>query len=302
MFAEVTAIFLNVVVPVVSLVCIGYLFGPRLQLDARTLSRVAYYVFVPAFVFHHISGTEIVMSRTGKAIIFIIGVHLLGALSGFLLARFLHCSKKKAAAFALIGAFGNVGNFGIPIIVFRLGESAVATATIYFVVINVVAFVIGVGAASWANGTGSTAVWSVFKTPAIFAVFPALAFPATNTEIPLMISRIIGLLSGAMVPVMLIAMGISLATSDRIRFASDVVTAMALRLILVPVIATALALLMGIDGIERKAGILQAGMPAAVLTWIIAMEHDLLPDFVFSVLFLSTVCSLFSLTAILFFV
>jgi len=45
--------------------------------------------------------------------------------------------------------------------------------------------------------------------------------------------------------------------------------------------------------------ILQAGMPAAVLTWLIATEHDLVPDFVFSVLVFSTLCSLFTLTILL---
>jgi predicted permease len=72
-----------------------------------------------------------------------------------------------------------------------------------------------------------------------------------------------------------------------------------LRLIWVPVLALVLASLFHISGTEQSAAILQAGMPAAVLTWIIATEHDLIPDFVFSVLFLSTICSLLTLTALL---
>lgn len=299
MLSETASIFLNVVTPVFGLVSIGYLLGPKLHLETRTLSRVAYYIFVPAFVFHHISGTAITLDRTGKALVYIIMVHLLGAVSGYVLARLIKGSTKKAAAFALIASFGNVGNLGIPLIVFRLGEPAAATATIYFVAINMTAFIIGVGAANWVSGAGLSAVWSIFKTPAIIAVIPAIMFPVSGTEIPLMVSRIIGLLSGAMIPVMLIAMGLSLATSAWIKLDSDVIIATGLRLILVPLIAFSVALFFNISGIERTAGILQAGMPAAVLTWIIAMEHDLLPDFVFSVLVFSTICSLFTLTVLL---
>ena len=47
MLAELLSVFLDVVAPVFAIVAIGYLVGPRLGLDAKTLSRAAYYVFVP---------------------------------------------------------------------------------------------------------------------------------------------------------------------------------------------------------------------------------------------------------------
>ena len=299
MFTNIISIFINVLTPVFGLVAIGYLLGPRLQLETRTLSRIAYYVFVPAFVFHHISGAEIILDHAGKLLVYIIAVHIIGALAGYTLARLLKRSKKKAAAFALIASFGNVGNFGVPIIIFRLGESAAVTATLYFIAINMTAFIIGVGAASWIRGSGMSAISSVFKTPAIIVLIPALFFPVTNIEIPLMLSRIMELLSGAMIPVMLIAMGLSMTGSATIKIDPDVMLITGVRLTLLPFLALALALVFGISGIERDAAILQAGMPAAVLTWLIAVEHDLMPDFVFSVLVMSTICSLLTLTILL---
>ena len=299
MFTTIISIFINVLTPVFGLVAIGYLLGPRLQLETRTLSRIAYYVFVPAFVFHHISGAELILDHAGKLLVYIIAVHIIGALAGYTLARLLKRSKKKAAAFALIASFGNVGNFGVPIIIFHLGESAAVTATLYFIAINITAFIIGVGAASWIRGSGMSAISSVFKTPAIIVLIPALFFPVTNIEIPLMLSRIMELLSGAMIPVMLIAMGLSMTGSATIKIDPDVMLITGVRLTLLPFLALALALVFGISGIERDAAILQAGMPAAVLTWLIAVEHDLMPDFVFSVLVMSTICSLLTLTILL---
>ena len=52
-------VFLNVVSPVFILVIIGYFIGPRLNVEARSLSRTAYYVLVPAFVFNIISEAKI---------------------------------------------------------------------------------------------------------------------------------------------------------------------------------------------------------------------------------------------------
>ncbi len=51
--------FLNVVIPVFILVVIGYFIGLRLNVEACSLSRTAYYVLVPAFVFNIISEAKI---------------------------------------------------------------------------------------------------------------------------------------------------------------------------------------------------------------------------------------------------
>ena len=52
-------VFLNVVSPVFILVVIGCFIGPRLNVEARSLSRTAYYMLVPTFVFNIISEAKI---------------------------------------------------------------------------------------------------------------------------------------------------------------------------------------------------------------------------------------------------
>ena len=58
-FGGLFSVFLNVVTPVFILVVIGYFIGPRLNVEARSLSRTAYYVLVPAFIFNIISEAKI---------------------------------------------------------------------------------------------------------------------------------------------------------------------------------------------------------------------------------------------------
>jgi predicted permease len=169
-------VFLNVVTPVFILVLIGYHIGPRLQVEARSLSRPAYFVFVPAFVFNIISKTQIEAELAFQMVAYIFVVQLAVAFLGFLVAKALRQSKDVTAAFVLIATFGNVGNFGLPLIEFRLGEASRIPATIYFLAIVFISFVICVGVASWARSGGITAVFSVFKTPALLALIPALAF------------------------------------------------------------------------------------------------------------------------------
>jgi len=299
MFVELLFIFLNVVLPVFGIVAIGYVLGPWLRLEAQTLSRAAYYVFVPAFVFKAISTSRVELGSTLMMVLFMTLVHLVFAALGWAVGRLCKRSAEVTAAFVMIAVFGNVGNFGIPLIRFRLGDSALAPATIYFVAILITAFIICVGAAGWVKGGRIGAVGSIFKTPALWATLPAMAISGAGVQLPLVLTRIVGLLAEAMVPVMLLALGLQLAQVRRVHISADVLMATGLRLVAAPAVAALVAIPFGLGHLEYATGILQAGMPAAVLVSIIAIEHDVVPDFVTTAVFFSTLMSLPTLTVLL---
>ena len=295
-------VFLNVVTPVFILVVIGYFVGPRLKIDARSLSRTAYFVFIPAFVFNIISEAKIDSELALQMLSFILVAQIAVALLGFLVGKALRQSREITAAFVLIATFGNVGNFGLPLIVFRLGETARTFATVYFVATVFISFVICVGVASWARSGGVTAVFSVFKTPALIALIPALVFNITDVEVPIFLSRLSGLLGQAMIPVMLITIGVQMGEIPKIKINFNVFAASTVRLIGGPVLALLIVPYFGLEGLERSTGILQAAMPAAVLASIIALEYKLLPEFVTTTVLFSTLYSILTLTVILTFI
>ena len=295
-------VFLNVVTPVFILVVIGYFVGPRLKIEARSLSRTAYFVFIPAFVFNIISEAKIDSGLALQMLSFIFVAQIAVALLGFLVGKALRQSREITAAFVLIATFGNVGNFGLPLIVFRLGETARTYATVYFVATVFISFVICVGVASWARSGGVTAVFSVFKTPALIALIPALVFNITDVEVPIFLSRLSGLLGQAMIPVMLITLGVQMGEIPKIKINFNVFAASTVRLIGGPVLALLIVPYFGLEGLERSTGILQAAMPAAVLASIIALEYKLLPEFVTTTVLFSTLYSILTLTVILTFI
>jgi len=295
-------VFLNVVTPVFILVAIGYFVGPRLKLDARSLSRTAYFVFIPAFIFNIISEAKIDSELALQMLSFILVAQIAVALLGLLIGKALRQSREITAAFVLIATFGNVGNFGLPLIVFRWGETARTFATVYFVATVFISFVICVGVASWARSGGVTAVFSVFKTPALIALIPALVFNITDLEVPIFLSRLSGLLGQAMIPVMLITLGVQMGEIPKIKINFNVFAASTVRLIGGPVLALLIVPYFGLEGLERSTGILQAAMPAAVLASIIALEYKLLPEFVTTTVLFSTLYSVLTLTVILTFI
>ncbi len=296
---ELFFVFFNVILPVFGIILLGAFLGQRLELQARTLTRAAYYIFVPAFIFQAISTAEVPLTSTVRMLTFIIVTHLLAVFIAGGIGRILGRSREMIAAFVMIAAFGNVGNYGLALIQFRLGNVALPSATIYFVAISISAFVICVGAAGWAHGGSRGAVWKVLKAPALWATVPAVMVSAGGLEVPLMLDRMIGLLAAAMIPVMLFALGLQLREQGKVHLTTDVLLGSGIRLILTPALALLIAVPFGLSQIESTAGVLQAAMPVAILVSIIAKENDIVPDYVTSVVVVSTLASIVTLSLLM---
>ncbi|MFC1974937.1 AEC family transporter [Chloroflexota bacterium] len=299
MIGQFLSIFFDVTLPVFALVLVGYFVGPRLGLEARTLSRASYFIFIPAFVFHVISEANVEIAVASRMVIYISVVIIACALLGFVTAKLLGRSREIVAAYVLVAVFANVGNFGLSLIEFKLGRTALVPGTIYFLAVVVIAFVICVIAASWVRDGGFGAAVSVVRTPALIAILPAVFFSATHIEIPLFVSRATNLLGNAMIPTMLVTLGVQLASVGKPQINSDVIIANAVRLLGGPILAALLVIPFGLTGLERSAGILQASMPAGVTISIIAIEYDLVPNFITTTILASTLASLVTLTFVL---
>jgi hypothetical protein len=306
---ELLGIFLNVLFPVFALVAIGYAVGPKLNLEARTLARIAYFIFIPAYVFEVLSNAKIDLGIALRMSGYTVVVHVLCAALGFGVAKLLRRPPQVVAAYTLIAVFGNVGNFGIPIVKFRFPNQpyVAEVSTIYFLAIVTTSFVVGVAAANWNKSGVAKAVVAVLKTPALLAVPPALLANWLNNQmgfsLPLPITRPISLLAAAMIPTMVVALGVQLASAGLPKLSADMVLSTLVRLVGGPLLAAALVWPFGLMGvghaIERSVGIIQAAMPAAVLASIIAFENDLLPDFVIGTVLFSTLLSVLTLTVVL---
>ncbi|MEM7336868.1 MAG: AEC family transporter [Chloroflexota bacterium] len=299
MIQQLLGIFFDVITPVFLLVIIGYLVGPRLGLQPRTLSRAAYFLFVPSFIFNVISTARTEASLAVRMFLYIALVHIGLAILALIVGLVLKRPSRMISAYVLIAVFGNVGNFGLPLLEFRYGPEAVLPATVYFLALVIVAFVIGVFAASWQSGGGWRAMLSVLKTPAILAAVPAILINLSGYTLPLAVTRVTGLLGDAMIPVMLVTLGVTLASNNSLEINFDTLVATSLRLIGGPILAFALVGFFSLTGLERGTGILQSSMPAAVLVSIIAFEHDLMPEFVTMTVLFSTIASVVTLTILL---
>jgi hypothetical protein len=122
---------------------------------------------------------------------------------------------------------------------------------------------------------------------------------ALDWQISLPVYRAIDLLADASIPVLLVVLGMQLQVSQWQGNRLPLVVASGLRLIAAPVLAIGLSQLFGLEGAARQAMVLEASMPTAVLTTVIATEYNLQPTFVTAVVFTTTLLSPLTLTPLL---
>jgi hypothetical protein len=135
--------------------------------------------------------------------------------------------------------------------------------------------------------------------PALYGVAAALLVLQSGRPVPETIMRPVTMLSDAALPVMILILGMQLERAVWPSRPWIVVLAVAISLLVAPVVALGLCSVLGISGAARQAAVILSSMPVAVITTIFALEFELSPEFVTSAVFVSTVASPLTLTPLI---
>ncbi|MBW3665983.1 MAG: AEC family transporter [Actinobacteria bacterium] len=292
-------VLVEILVPVYLVIAAGFLLARSVEVRPEGLAAVSYWVLGPVFVFDILATTELEAGVVGR----VVGNSALAMVGGSLVAAAL--MRLAGGDASLIGAgvlssiHGNVGNFGLAISAFAFGAAALPIAGIVMVTVNTLGILAGVGLATLRQGSVWKAAWTALTSPLALAVVPALAVNVAGLSLPLWLDRPVSLLAAALIPVMLLTLGIQIAGMRRVLPAAISSIPLAVKLVVVPLLAAGLVYLVGPSGMPGKVVILQAAMPAAVFTSLIALEHDLEADFVTTVLLVGTLASVLTLPVVI---
>ena len=143
------------------------------------------------------------------------------------------------------------------------------------------------------------ALAGVTRVPTIYAVTAAGLVLWLHLPVPDAVLRPVTLLSDAALPLMILVLGMQLERAVWPERVSVVATAVVLSLVVTPLLGWGVARLLGLEGAAFQAAVIQASMPAAVVTTILALQYEVAPGFVTSVVVVSTLLSPFTLTWII---
>ncbi len=287
------------ILPVFLIAAVGFVLARYLHADVRTLSRVTFNALSPCLVFHLLVTSHLAAADFGRMCLFTVILVCSVGLVARLVAIPLRLDRATLSAFLLVAMFSNNGNYGLPVVLFAFGTEALTHASVYFVANGVLLFTLGIFLASTGRRTAGRALIGIFKVPAVYAVAAASFVLAVGVEVPHAVSRPVELLGQAAVPVMLLVLGMQLERAAKPDRPLLVGLAAGMTLVISPLMAFGLSSLVGLTGPARQAGLLEASMPSAVINTILALEYDIAPTFVTSVVFVSTALSPVTVAAVI---
>ena len=272
-----------ILAPIMISTGIGYLWGKSgTEFPTDFISRIVMYIGTPCLIIGVMAKVEVQPAVMGDVALATAIVMTAMGLIGWLWLRSLRLS---VATYLPPLIFPNNGNMGLPLCLFAFGQTGLALALGSFMVMLVATFTVGLLLV--AEGNWRDRLLSVAKQPVIYSMAIAVVLLVTHTDLPRWLSNTVDLLGGIAIPLMTIALGVSLATL-KIQFLSRSIAFSVARVFGGLLLGYIVCEIMGLTGVSRAGVLLQSAMPIAVFNYLLALRYNRQPEEVAAMVLVST--------------
>jgi len=266
---------------------------------AEVLNKVVLYVCLPASVLIYAPRLEI-----GREVLAVAAVPwlLLAATVALvsLATRALKLRADEHAVLLLCVALGNTSFLGYPLVRALLGEDALPYAVIYdqfgaFLILST----FGLYVLARYGGDAKPTAGLIARRIATFPPFLALVLGLTlmPEAPPAWIAGGLQRLADALLPLVVLAIGLSLQLKLPRDELKPLAVGLALKLAVMPLLALAMAPLLGLQGVQHDVVVLESAMPPMITAAALAISHRLAPGLAAAMVGYGILLSLITLPA-----
>ena len=271
---------LTVVTPVFAIVTLGFLWAKWDQpFDSDTMTNLVVKVATPCLVFSTLTRLNLQLEVIGQMAL---AAALALTFSAILGAAVLKLSGLSLTTYLASLMHPNSGNMGIPLVFMAFGEEGLALGVAYFIVISISQYTLGYGIAA-----GSLSFSRFFQQPLVYTAIISLAVLFLDIPIPVWLAKTTELLSGMVIPALLMVLGFSLAQFK----VTDIGIALylaAVRVVIGVTVGLVLVMLLSLEGTQAGVVFLMCTMPIAVFNFVFAKLFNRAPETVAGVIIAST--------------
>jgi predicted permease len=273
----------GVVLPVLTIILLGWLYGKRAGPDMRVINRLAMELLAPSLVFSALAGKEFSLVEArwllAGALVIVLG-------TGVLAWPIARMTGQSPRTFVPPLMFNNCGNMGLPVAVLAFGPNALAPAVAMFVMSNTLHFTLG---AYLVNRHAD--LRQVFGSTMIWATVLGAAVSLAGLQIPDRVMLPLKLLGDASIPLMLLSLGVRM-TSVSIRAWRIGLAGAVLCPVLSLAIASLVVPMLPLSTREQGMVFVFAALPPAVLNFMLAEQYHQEPDKVAAVVLMGNIAAL----------
>ncbi|KKM09058.1 hypothetical protein SY88_20600 [Clostridiales bacterium PH28_bin88] len=267
--------------------------------DHRPLSQAGMYVFMPALAINALSKTQMPPGEATWIVVYTLALHLCALLVTFAFSKIFRLSSQEHIALQLSTVFPNNGYFGVPLLMFALGQPGFERGVVVNIVTVILIFTVGLYLASSARGGWEQSIKAVIRTPLIYAAATGMGMKYLGITLPQALDYPVTMLAEANIPLFLVVLGMQLLDVRVSRQAGKIALGVILRLVVGPLLAILLVHVMRFTGLTAQALVLVSGVPSAVITALLADEYGAEPELAAGITFFTTLFSFITLTPLL---
>ena len=284
---------LNIILPVIFVVLIGYLWNKyNKDFNPIAVTKLVANIGLPCLIYDSLTRSNLTINIYFKIFLSAFLVLAIGFLFGYLLIKIFRLPSIKLTTPLM---HPNTGNMGIPLSLLAFGNEGLALAAGFASIVMVSHFT-----ANTAISSGNYSLKKIILSPVLLSLIFSLIILFYKIEMPNFFNSITKILSGFVIPLVLLSLGISLSKINIKKLKIGFILGL-FKLISGPFIGLLVVYLLKLDGNVAKVVILQASMPAAILTYLIAAQNNSYDQEIGTAVFVSTIGSAFSIPIILFF-
>jgi len=213
---------------------------------------------------------------------------------GILSFAVLKMIKSKNIGLSLPMSIGNTGYLGYPIALLAWGFEGLSKAVIF----DNTAFIILLTFGIFLIHRGKGKFKEILKAAPMYAIILGILFNTLNITTPEIILNPIDMIGAITIPAALIVLGYRLTEIKIINLKKSIIASL-FKIIIGFLVALIIVRIFGITGITRNVIIILAAMPSAVMSMILCQKYKRDASLVASVVFITTIISVFSIPIIL---
>lgn len=291
--------------PMMIMVVIGITLEKIFHLDIKTLSKLNFYLFSPAIIFSLIYETSISASVMGNVLLFFVIFMVLQFIVVEIVVRLRGYSPTMKSAMKNSVLFYNSANYGVPLnqLAFAGNKETLGIQVIIMMMQSLIPNTYGVYSVN-SHKANMKEIWkTIFSMPVIYVIPLAFLMRGLAIPIPTPIQTPIDYITDAFIGMALLTLGVQLGQMKwkiSKSLAIDVSIAGVLRLIGGPVLAWLVVTVMNLDPLTSAALIVSSAVPTSLSSVLLAVEFDNEKEFASQAVFISTLISILTVTAVIF--
>lgn len=294
----------EIILPIFLLIGLGYVVQKKLGFDSKTLTRLNFWIFVPAFLFTGILHSTIPNGEVFKLILHFALLFATQFAVAWTIAPLFGARDRLRRALTSSVLFYNSGNYGVPAARLAFGGLGESLQAMIIMLQNISNFTIGLAlhAGGREGRNWRHTVVAILRLPMIYTLTTAWIWRLSGLPVPKPLDEALTWLRQGLVPIALVTLGAQMASLKSHRLGFPLFVALFLRLILGPILGWCYVWLLGFKGELAQAVVVSASFPTAVNSALLAMEYDNEPDFAASVVFYSTLASAVTVSIVIYLV